>query len=209
MVESGVIHGRFQVLHLKHMEYLLAAKMRCKKLYVGISNPDESYTRMNENDRKRSTKQANPFTYFERMEMIRDALLDFGVKREEFDIIPFPINRPEYILQYAPKDATYFMSICDAWGEEKQRILSGLGLNVEVLWRRTAEDKGVTATEVRSRIVHGLSWKELVPKTAYDYMVERHLDERICRLYEEALEEEERRIREAQGQEKKADDQEM
>ena len=24
MVDVGVIHGRFQILHLKHMEYLLA-----------------------------------------------------------------------------------------------------------------------------------------------------------------------------------------
>ena len=26
MTETGVIHGRFQVLHLKHMEYLLASQ---------------------------------------------------------------------------------------------------------------------------------------------------------------------------------------
>ena len=39
MTETGVIHGRFQILHLKHMEYILAAKMRCKKLYIGITNP--------------------------------------------------------------------------------------------------------------------------------------------------------------------------
>ena len=31
MIETGVINGRFQVLHLKHMEYILAAKMRCNK----------------------------------------------------------------------------------------------------------------------------------------------------------------------------------
>ena len=28
MIETGVVNGRFQVLHLKHMEYILAAKMR-------------------------------------------------------------------------------------------------------------------------------------------------------------------------------------
>ena len=63
MVDVGVIHGRFQILHLKHMEYLLAAKMRCKKLYVGISNPDDSYIKDSENDKKRSKKTANPLTY--------------------------------------------------------------------------------------------------------------------------------------------------
>ena len=44
MIETGVINGRFQVLHLKHMEYILAAKMRCNKLYIGISNPDNMHT---------------------------------------------------------------------------------------------------------------------------------------------------------------------
>ena len=44
MIETGVIHGRFQVLHLKHMEYILAAKMRCRKLYIGITNPDSMHT---------------------------------------------------------------------------------------------------------------------------------------------------------------------
>ena len=40
MTRTGIVNGRFQVLHLKHMEYILAAKMRCDKLYIGITNPD-------------------------------------------------------------------------------------------------------------------------------------------------------------------------
>ncbi|QUO32037.1 nicotinate-nucleotide adenylyltransferase [Faecalicatena sp. Marseille-Q4148] len=197
MVDVGVIHGRFQILHLKHMEYLLAAKMRCKKLYVGISNPDDSYIKESENDKKRSKKTANPLTYYERMEMIQAALLDFGVKREEFDIIPFPINRPEYILQYAPKDATFFMSICDKWGEEKKKILEDLGVKVEVLWNRPEEEKGTTATEVRSKIVCNLPWSHLVPRTTYEYVVTHGLDERIkCLAEEEMLEEKEQQEKE-------------
>ena len=40
----GVIHGRFQMLHHGHMEYLLAGKKRCQRLIIGISNPDEGCT---------------------------------------------------------------------------------------------------------------------------------------------------------------------
>ena len=40
MHEVGVIHGRFQGLHLAHMEYLLAGKSRCRFMYIGITNPD-------------------------------------------------------------------------------------------------------------------------------------------------------------------------
>ena len=45
MEKTGVVNGRFQVLHLKHMEYILAAKMRCRKLYIGLTNPDSLHTR--------------------------------------------------------------------------------------------------------------------------------------------------------------------
>ena len=160
MTETGVIHGRFQVLHLKHMEYFLAAKMRC-----------------------RITKTDNPLTYIERYEMIRDALLDFGVKREEFEIIPFPISSPEVLLQYTPADAVYYMSICSPWDEEKYQILQSLDLNVEVLWRRKGEGKGITGTELRAMIARGEDWQQYMPKTAAEYLERNSIDQRIRQLY--------------------------
>lgn len=69
MTEIGVVNGRFQVLHFKHMEYILAAKMRCKKLFIGLTNPDSLHTRDSVNDTNRSAKSANPLTYYERYEM--------------------------------------------------------------------------------------------------------------------------------------------
>ena len=201
MVETGVVHDRFQILHLKHMEYLLAAKMRCKKLYIGISNPDDSYINESDMGKIGFTKKANPFTYMERMEMIRDALLDFGVKREEFEIVPFPIGRPEYLLQYVPKDATYFLGSCEAWGEDREKLLADMGLEVSVLWRRAPEEMGVTSTEVRSCIVKGLPWKHLVPHTVYEYIQVHGLDDRIRRLYENPQEEEIRQLQEKKKEE--------
>lgn len=182
MVETGVIHGRFQVLHLKHMEYLLAAKMRCKTLYIGITHPDELYLGGMEADRHGIRKSDNPLTYLERYQMIHDALIDFGVQRDQFEIVPFPISRPDYITQYTPKDATYFMSICDDWGEKKYQIFTDLGLKVEVLWRKTEEERGVTGTQVRAAIATGQDWQSLVPKTVYEYMVRNGIDERVRKL---------------------------
>lgn len=191
MVETGVINARFQVLHLKHMEYILAAKMRCTKLFIGITNPDPSYVRESVNDMNRSTKSANPLTYYERYEMIRGALKEFGVPASEFDVIPFPINRPEYILQYAPSDAAYYLGICDEWDEEKLKILKGLGLRTEVLWRRNREKSGVTASWIRSCIATGEDWAHLVPKFVYEYLTTHQLDERIKRLERIRIEEKE------------------
>ena len=68
---TGVVHGRFQVLHLKEMEYILAAKMRCRTLYIGITHPDISaYPATSALDEHGTTRLDTPLTYIERYEMI-------------------------------------------------------------------------------------------------------------------------------------------
>ena len=59
MDEKGVIHGRFQMFHLKHLEYVLAAKMHCKKLYIGITHPDNTFTASSPNDKHGVTRFAS------------------------------------------------------------------------------------------------------------------------------------------------------
>lgn len=183
MVETGVIHGRFQILHLKHMEYLLAAKMRCKKLYIGITHSDIfSFAATSDLDIHGITKRDNPLTYFERFEIIKGALEDFGVRREEFEIIPFPVSHPELILQYSPKDAVYYMSICSAWDEERYEMLQKLGLETEVLWRKEPEEKGITGSEVRRLIAEEKEWQQYVPKTVSEYISKHEIEKRIRSL---------------------------
>lgn len=182
MVETGVVHGRFQVMHLKHMEYILAAKMRCNKLYIGLTNPDRLHTRESVNDINRSEPSANPLSYYERYQMIRGAMREFNVSENEYDIIPFPISCPEYILQYAPKDAVYYMGMYDEWDEEKYKILRSLGLNIDVLWHKTLEEKGITGSWVRSCIATDQEWAHLVPKSVYRFLTENGLDKKIKRL---------------------------
>ena len=179
MIEKGLVYGRFQILHLKHVEYILAAKMRCKRLYIGITMSDDLHVSGGEEDNYRVRRSANPLTYIERYEMLRDTLLSFGVPREEFEIIPFPISQPDLILQYAPKDATYYMSICTEWDEEKYRILGELGVNREVLWRRNPEEMGVTGKIIRELITEQKEWQQHVPRTVADYIVTHGLDRRI------------------------------
>lgn len=179
MIETGIVYGRFQILHLKHLEYILAAKMRCQKLYIGITCSDELHIPGNDIENYRLKKGANPMTYVERYEMIRDCLMDFGVPRTEFDIIPFPIDCPEYLNQYVPQDAVCFMSICDEWTEKNEKLFERKGIPVEVLWRRSLEEKGVTGTQIRQRILAGEKWNDLVPRTVYDYVISHGIDNRI------------------------------
>lgn len=179
MIDTGIIYGRFQVLHLKHLEYILAAKMRCKKLFIGIAFPDDCCMEDGDNVDYRVRKSANPLTYLERYELIRDALSDFKVPRSDFEIVPFPIDRPEYLWQYVPQDATIFESICDEWTEKNQEIFEQTGFKTEILWKKAPEEKGITGTEIRQRILAGEKWNDLVPKSVYEYVLEHGIDNRI------------------------------
>ena len=181
---TGVVHGRFQVLHLKEMEYILAAKMRCRTLYIGITHPDISaYPATSALDEHGTTRLDNPLTYIERYEMIRDALLEFGVKREEFEIIPFPVSSPDILTQYAPAGAVHYMSITSAWDEERYHLLEALHMNVEILWRKMREEKGITGTEIRGMIARGEEWQQHVPKSVAEYLAGHGIDQRIRHLY--------------------------
>ena len=42
MIELGAVCGRFQIFHNDHLQYVLAAKERCRRLIVGITSPDRS-----------------------------------------------------------------------------------------------------------------------------------------------------------------------
>ena len=163
MVETGVIHGRFQILHNDHLKYLLAGKARCRHMVVGITNPDPTLTRDDPADPQRSLLAANPLTYFERYLMVQAALLEAELTVTEFSIVPFPINLPELYSHYVPMDSTFFLTIYDEWGERKLQHFQNLGLNIEILWRKPRGQKGLTSTEIREKIVRHEPWEHLVP----------------------------------------------
>ena len=179
---AGVIHGRFQMLHIGHMEYLLAAKERCDHLIIGISNPDPSVTKYTSANPHRSQALSNPLTYFERLEMIKGSMLEYGVHLGGFDIVPFPINCPELLFNYVPRDATYYMTLYDEWSLEKKSCLERLGCSVEVMWQRKNEEKAASGAEVRRLIIAEQPWKHLVPEFVYQYVTDRGIDARLRRM---------------------------
>lgn len=179
IAETGVVHGRFQILHNDHIKYILAAKERCSRLVVGITNPDPTLTKRDEADPARSAPEANPLTYFERHEMLQAALSEAGLRPNEFDIVPFPINFPELYRDYVPLDATFYLTIYDDWGEKKLEMFRSLGLETEVMWRRPASEKGITSTWVRRLIAAGEPWEHLVPASVAGILKQLNIVSRI------------------------------
>jgi len=184
MIETGVIHGRFQVLHNDHMKYLMAGKDRCHHLVVGITNPDPTLTRPDPADPDRSDPLSNPLTYFERYIILHEAFHEAGVNSGEFSIVPLPINFPELYGHYVPLHATFFLTIYDAWGRRKAEIFRELGLKTEVLWERPPEHKGLSAAEVRLLMAQGKPWESLVPPSTVLLLKQWNIPERLRKLRE-------------------------
>ena len=170
MTETGVIHGRFQVLHNDHLRYLLAGKARCRHLVVGITNPDPTLTKADSADPQRSDPVSNPLTYYERYLLIQSALLEAGLSFTDFAVVPFPINLPDLYRHYVPLDATFYLTIYDDWGRKKLKQFQSLGLKTEILWERPFHEKGLNAADIRAKMVEGGSWDKLVPPSTRSLM---------------------------------------
>ncbi len=157
----GMIHGRFQPFHNGHLEYLRAALERCRTLIIGITNPDPTLTREDDASQHRHLPEANPFTFFERLLMIRELLIDMAVPLERIIFIPFPVNFPDRWRYYLPAGVVHYLRVFSEWEQAKVDRLRECGYRVDVLHEGIA--KTVEASDVRRRMAAGESWEELVP----------------------------------------------
>lgn len=179
----GVIHGRFQPVHNGHMEYLITGMEKCDFLYIGITNPDPHLTLEVDVDKDRSNNNANPFTYYERLQMIEKAMIEYGIKRTKFEIVPFPINFPELIKYYTPSEAEYYITIYDEWGYHKKNILENLKLKVNVMWIRNREERLTSGNAVRNNINYDNEWENLVPISVAEFIKENNLVNRVKKVF--------------------------
>ena len=181
VVNEGSAHGRFQPLHNEHLEYVLAAKERCEFLWVGITRFDISAEHLNPLGRHRERPEANPLTYYERVTIIRQALMDSGIPPSEFEFTPFPIETPSALSLFLPKHVVCYTTICEEWNREKIRLLEGEGYKVEVLWERIP--KQLQGTDVREAIASGDErWKTMVPPATIRGVERFGVVERLQRL---------------------------
>jgi len=177
--KTGVIHGRFQILHNDHMKYILSGKALCDHLVIGITNPDPTLTKKEAADPSRDDRFANPLTYYERYTIINAALKKSGLDHDEFSIVPFPINIPELYQYYVPMDAVFFLTIYDDWGRQKLRYFDSLGLKTHVLWEVPSEEKGISACEIRDLIKKGKPWEHLVPTVVFRLIIDWNVSLRL------------------------------
>lgn len=178
---TGVIHGRFQILHNDHVKYLMAGKSCCRHLVVGITNPDPCLTKEEHTDPQRHISAANPLSYYERYTLIKAVLEEEGLIPQNYSIVPFPINFPELYCYYIPRDAVFFLTIYDEWGKQKLRYFKDLGLKTHVLWKVPIEEKGISGSNIRRFMAEGEPWEHLVPRPVSVLMKKWRIPERLRR----------------------------
>jgi cytidyltransferase-like protein len=160
----GMVHGRFQPFHQEHLEYVLRALERCEHLVIGITNPDPTTYSFERNSDHRHRSEANPYTYFQRLEMIRESLLEAGVSLAKATIVPFHVSDPGKWPFYLPEPArtVQYMRLFSSWEDQKAELFVRHGFRVEALDRRAV--KRMSATQVRRLLAEAGDWEALVPK---------------------------------------------
>jgi len=160
--KNGIFYGRFQPFHKGHLNAVKMCLERCENLYIGIRSFG---TMINfEMSSFKKSVEENPFTFGERLLMIKESLIEDEIDMKRVSIIPFPLENPDKWYEYIPKDTVHFRIGVSDWDEEKIKAFERSGLKIETL---PIYEKNITAEEIRRRMVTNRNWRELVtPATA-------------------------------------------
>ena len=156
-----MIHGRFQPFHNGHLEYLRGAAERSDEIFVGITNPDPARIKPEPSDPLRHLPESNPYSYAERLLMVKAAAGDLGLDPMHVHVIPFPVNEPALWHAYVPAGVTQYLRLFSEWGGTKLERMREAGYEVVVLDEGT--EKQLSGADVRAAIREGRDWQSLVP----------------------------------------------
>ena len=170
MIARGMVHGRFQPFHNGHLEYLRGAADRCDEVFVGITNPDPARILPEESDPLRHLPESNPWSYVERMLMVKAAAAGAGIQAERLHVVPFPVNEPALWPAYVPDGVVQFIRLFSDWGGTKLERLRDAGYQVIVL--DEGSEKEISGADVRAALRDGGAWESLVPPGVADILRE-------------------------------------
>jgi nicotinamide-nucleotide adenylyltransferase len=160
-VNRGMVHGRFQPFHNGHLEYLRGAYERSDEVFVGITNPDPTRIKPEASDPLRHLPESNPWSYAERLLMVKAAARGAGLDLGRIHVIPFPVNEPELWPAYVPEGVTQYIRLFSEWGGTKVDRFREAGYEVVVLDQGV--EKAVSGADVRSALREDGDWEALVP----------------------------------------------
>ncbi len=168
MVRRGLFVGRFQPIHKGHLEVAKKIMKEVDELVIIVGSSQYSH------------RLDNPFTAGERITMIRKALQEEGIQLARIWIIPVPDIHQHalwvsQIVGYSPKfDVVY------ANEPLTSRLFVEAGFRVESM--PFVKREVYLATEIRTRMLTGENWKELVPSSVAKFIEEIDGEGRLRQL---------------------------
>jgi nicotinamide-nucleotide adenylyltransferase len=154
------VTGRFQPVHGQHLELFEIALHDADHLVVAVTNPDRGDRHEEATSAHRHRDSANPFTYFERVQLLTAALSAHGLA-DRTTIVPFALTRPQHWHEYVPLRARQFVRAYSDWERHKAGLFAEAGYPVELIEGDPAER--MSSSAIRERIDRGERWEDLVP----------------------------------------------
>lgn len=159
------VTGRFQPVHADHLRLFRTALDAGDRLVVAVTNPDPGTRRAEPASEHRHRAEANPFTYFERVELLTAALAGRdGLGRDgaaQVRVVPFDLARPEHWAHYVPLSAMQYVGVYGPWEQEKAERLAAGGYRVVQVPGDASTRR--TSTAIRAAVRSGQDWERLVP----------------------------------------------
>ncbi len=169
------MHGRFQVFHLEHLEYVQAALEQVDFLHIGITGVKGFPVSLGSG---RLDQHANPLTYAERARMIRRVLAGEGISSDRYATTPFPIEHPELLSSFIGTEVSCFTTVREPWNLEKIALLKEIGYDVIVL--RNDFSKKISGTGIRELLAEGNpAWRDMVPNETAALLDKWNVRERL------------------------------
>ena len=164
------VTGRFQPFHNDHLELTMVGVEECGRVVLGITNPDVRSRVEDSQSLHRHSKEANPFTYFERQRIIARSLTMAGLEPTQFDIVPFPLEAPRLWHDYIPPHAVQLVRTFTKWEDRKIEMLRSGGYEVRGI-PGNARTR-ISASDIRAAMAAGTDWREQLPAGAVDVLSE-------------------------------------
>ena len=180
MYDAIAVTGRFQPFHVDHLDLVVHGLSLAHHVVIGITNPDHrSLVEFPENNH-RHLATANPFTFFERAEIIRSSLEAADVTSAQYTVVPFPLDEPEVWHEYIPATISQLVRIFSSWEEEKIKRLRAGGYEVNIIHGNPGTK--VSGTDIRNAMLAGESWQHLVSPGALKILREYSEEDLATRL---------------------------
>jgi len=158
MVKRGLYVGRFQPFHLGHLGAIRDILEEVEELVIVIGSAQYSHN-LN-----------NPFTAGERLTMIRKALEEAEINYSKVWVVPVPDVHLHMMWVSAVEGYTPKFDVVYSNESLTKRLFMEAGYKVKPI--RFHERKLYSSTEVRERMIKGVSWETLVPKSVAAFIKE-------------------------------------